>query len=180
MKGFASRAVPVRRALLIVALALLATVVTGRQGEDLPLSGTRASSASKEGPKEGLKEVPRAAEEEIDISSLARLRQEGERADLFSARSWVPPPPPLRPAPAPQPAVAPAPTAPALPFGYFGHMEDAGRLIVFLLKGNDPVNAAVGDTIDNMYRLETVSETAITFVYLPLGTRQTLAIPASP
>ena len=168
------RSVPARPALLVVVLGLLASVVTGGQREEPPRTEPAADA-----PRKAAQEVPRSIpEEDIDISRAVRERREGEKPDLFTARSWAPPPPPPAP-PAPRPAAPPAPSAPALPFSYFGHMEDTGTVVVFLTRGGDPINVKVGETIENTYRLEAFNETAITFVYLPLGTRQSLTIPTS-
>ena len=46
------------------------------------------------------------------------------------------------------------------------------------MRGADHYHVAPGQVIDRTYRVERVTETAVTFTYLPLGTRQVLAVPA--
>ena len=91
-------------------------------------------------------------------------------SDLFAARSFQPPPPP------PPVMRAEAPQAPPLPFAYEGRMEKNGRTVVFLAEGETPVIAREGMDLANGYRVEKITENAITFVYKPLGQRQQLGL----
>jgi len=45
------------------------------------------------------------------------------------------------------------------------------------MRGNETLTVSPGDTIADTYRLESASDTTLTFVYLPLNQPQTLAIP---
>jgi hypothetical protein len=67
------------------------------------------------------------------------------------------------------------PTAPALPFVFLGQIVEDGKPQVILAKGDRVVTVFVGDTIDKTYRLESLLSGVLTFVYLPLDARQTLA-----
>jgi len=104
--------------------------------------------------------------------------------DLFKASSWfIPPPPPPPPPPAPPPPPPPpppAPTAPALPFAFMGHIVEGDKVQVLLTRGDRVVTAYVGETIDKTYRVESFKAGFVTFVYLPLNTRQTLATGLTP
>jgi len=100
--------------------------------------------------------------------------------DLFKPTSWYvppPPPPPAPPVPQPPPAV---PTAPALPFVYMGQIIDDQQVQVILAHGNRVVTAIVGDIIEKSYRLESVKGGLVTFVYMPLDIKQTLATGLAP
>lgn len=107
--------------------------------------------------------------------------------DAFSPRSWYVAPP-ARPAPPPKPVVAqaapppppppppPAPTAPPLPYQFVGKIHEAGKLKVFLQRGTKVHTVGVGDVVDGTYRVESITDTQMSVIYLPLNIRQTLAV----
>lgn len=97
--------------------------------------------------------------------------------NVFAVTSWQPPPlPPPSPAARSPEAVAPAaPAAPPMPFRYIGRYGDADSQIVMLVKGDQLYLVAVGDTIDNAYRIERVSGTMVELTYLPLKLKQSLS-----
>jgi len=98
-------------------------------------------------------------------------------ADLFAAHSWQAPPPPPPPAAPPPPPAAPlAPSAPPLPFQYLGKLDDSQRLLVFLVRGERIFTVGEGDVIENAYKVKAITDTQMTFVYLPLNLDQTLAV----
>jgi len=173
MKALRQRDIPRGAAAAIVALALLASVVTGR--ETAP-----AREPAPPQPKAAA-EVPVVAEN-LDMMKLVRQRRDGSVQDLFA----VPGPAPIAPlAPAATPPEAKpeppqAPSAPALPFSYLGRMQKGERIIIYLLKNQDMLLAETGSTLENVYRVEGISDTAVNFFYLPLGTRQVLSIPIEP
>jgi len=81
----------------------------------------------------------------------------------------------------PQKLVDVKPVAPALPFKFLGRITDGERVAVLLsTSGSDTVVAHEGDAVGNSYRLETVGADALTFVYLPLQQKQTLALGDAP
>lgn len=105
------------------------------------------------------------------------LRAGAAVTNVFAATSWQ-----AAPAPAPPVVAAPpvalvpaAPVAPPLPFRYIGSYADGGRQIVMLVKGDQLYLVAVGDTIDNAYRIERVSGTMVELTYLPLKLTQSLS-----
>jgi hypothetical protein len=93
-------------------------------------------------------------------------------ANVFRAQSWLPPPPP--------PPPPPAPKAPPLPFVYLGQIDEAGRIAVFLGQQQRTLIVRSGDTIDGTYRIESVTPTGATFLYLPLGELQQLILRSKP
>lgn len=92
-------------------------------------------------------------------------------ADPFRTKAWyVAPPPPPPPAP-------PKPIAPALPFTYMGAIEDTdldGKVRVFLARGDDSFQVAVGERFAEHYELEKIERGQLIFRYLPLSILQTL------
>jgi hypothetical protein len=63
--------------------------------------------------------------------------------------------------------------APALPFQYFGRLTENGKTEVFVMRGEELIALAAGQTIGD-YRVEQVAEASISFTYLPLKMKQTL------
>jgi hypothetical protein len=159
------RDVPVGAAITVAAMALVASVVTGREDGRTPDTVVEAPVAP----------VRAVAADDLDLERLKRPKREGEIQDLFAGRSWSPPPQVVAaPAVVEKPAPPPAPSAPLLPFKYLGRMADAERLVVFLERNQVAVSASVGDKLDNDYEVEAIAESAVHFIYLPLGTKQVL------
>jgi hypothetical protein len=173
MKKSFPRDIPAAAAVAIVALVLLAGVVTGREPAALP----EAAAPTEKRLPEPLNSI-----DEFDLKRLVRERRERNIEDLFAD----PAPPPagkaaVIAAPAPEvklaPEPPPAPEAPALPFTYLGQMKNGARVIVYLLKNQEMLLAETGQTLESQYQVADISDSAVQFVYLPLGTRQVLSIP---
>ena len=94
-------------------------------------------------------------------------RLQAASADLFAPHDWQPPPPP------PRVVKVEAPKAPPLPFTYFGKVIQDGAVIAFVSQGNVDHALKTGDTVAN-YRVQQITASAMTFVYLPLNEKQTL------
>ncbi len=108
----------------------------------------------------------------LQLEKLARADVVEPEQDPFAGKSWyVPPPPP----PPPKVQEAPRPTAPPLPFHYMGRMqEEGGQAVIYLTQGRRAYSLSLGDTIDGIYRLDSISQGQIVLTYLPLDTRQSL------
>lgn len=78
------------------------------------------------------------------------------------------------------PAVPQAPTAPALPFQFIGRIGDRDDLQIFLQSGEKLYVVRQGDVIDDTYRLDRVSASELSLVYLPLHQPQTLFVGSAP
>ena len=110
---------------------------------------------------------------------------EGSKKDAFGSKNWRPAPPvkkivrtrPQMPA-AEVVAPPPAPSAPPLPFTYLGRMVDGGVTTVFLASPQGNLVAKAGDVIQNQYRLEQVTDTSLTLIYLPLNAQQQMSLGA--
>ena len=159
------------RAVVAVAVPmLLVSVVMGRENPPPAVVALAAPAPS----------ASAAAEPASDLA-LVRLRRSksaGAVADLFAPRT-----PPAAAAPEvastdPTAVAPPAPSAPPLPFTYLGQYIDGEKTEIFVARDGEHYTLEKGKTIDGQYKVEKISSTAVTFVYLPLGTRQKLAIPA--
>ncbi|WP_433884341.1 hypothetical protein [Pseudomonas vranovensis] len=102
--------------------------------------------------------------------------------DLFPSKSWKPAvqvttvtEQPVVIAP-----VAMAPVAPALPFQFVGRLDDRDDQQVFLQSGEKLYVVRRGDVIDDTYRIEQISATELSLVYLPLHLSQTLSVGSAP
>ena len=103
--------------------------------------------------------------------ALPERAQLGEpRAELFGSQSWRPPVPRVESAP------PPAPVAPPLPYKYAGKLVQGGQFSILLSKGDAVFPVKEGETLDGAYRVEAVSETQVTLIYLPLKHRETVPI----
>jgi hypothetical protein len=99
----------------------------------------------------------------------------GEPASpLFAVQSWQPPPPKAVAPPPPPP-----PTAPPMPFRFAGKIVQDGRLSVFLAKGDTLLTVRQGDTVEGVYRVDSVGDTEIALTYVPLGQKQTIPVVSS-
>jgi hypothetical protein len=58
-------------------------------------------------------------------------------------------------------------------------MLQDGHVSVFLANGDSVITAKQGDTIQGVYRVESVGESEIALIYMPLQQRQTLAVVSS-
>jgi len=96
-----------------------------------------------------------------------------ELAPAFVTHSWSPP---ASKAVITPKVEAPAPVAPPLPFKFMGRYVDGGQIMVFLLQGDRSVVTKVGDVIDGIYQVDDINGGAMTFIYLPLEQKQTLAL----
>ncbi|SEN26123.1 hypothetical protein SAMN04487857_112154 [Pseudomonas sp. ok272] len=113
-----------------------------------------------------------------DTGKTAAIRDLSPVGDLFSARSWKPAA--VLATVTEQPAyitpVVPAPTAPPMPFQFVGRLEDRRDLQVFLQDGEKIYVVRKGDVIDETWRIDSISDVELSFVYLPLHLSQTLSV----
>lgn len=167
MKILPRRDIPKGAAAVVVALVLVAGIVTGRESPPAPVPVSMKVLTPQPG-------------DELDVSALSRQRSTRPATDLFVRHSWVPPAPPPQPAPAPAVvAPPPPPQAPSLPFKYLGRMVKPDTTLVYLLKGEELFVVEAGTTLAD-YRVESISDTEIAFVYVPLATKQILSAAATP
>jgi hypothetical protein len=166
-----SRREAMRLAIPVLALVLVASVVTGREKpSSAPVEPVRKVSSKVE-----------VSDADLDLELLKRPQREegkvGTAGDPFARNSFAPPQAVQQAAQAapPQP-----PQAPDLPFKYLGKVIEDGKLSVFLARGDDSFSLQAGkkQKLDEQYRVDKVTESSVTFTYLPMNARQTLDIPA--
>ena len=66
--------------------------------------------------------------------------------------------------------------APNVPFSYLGRLISADKTIVFLSVNDENMAVNVGDVIDEVWKVESIAETAVNFRYLPSNSPQQLVI----
>lgn len=96
--------------------------------------------------------------------------QKAKARDLFSTRSWNPPP-----APPPEQPVLP-PAAPPVPYTFLGKKLEGDTWEVFLSKGEQTFVARTSQVIENEWRVDTIDPPTLTLTYLPLGLPRNLSI----
>jgi hypothetical protein len=115
---------------------------------------------------------------------LSHRVADGESSQsLFAVHTWyTPPTPPPPPPPAPaltaaQEAALRAPVAPPLPYAFMGSYVAAGGNPVFFLTHGDRVyNVKVGDTLDDTYSVDSVTNGQLVMTYKPLKIQQQLTV----
>jgi hypothetical protein len=98
-------------------------------------------------------------------------KPEGE---LFGPRSWAPVAPPVAQRQVVQ--APPKPTAPPMPYKIAGVVNSQDGTRVVLSKGDRVYEVSVGQTLDEGFRLESISPHALKFVYVPLGETQEMPV----
>jgi len=168
MTSFLTGNIPLRAVLAAAAMTLLGSVVLGRETPKPPavvaLAATAAAPPSASG-----------SDADLDLQQIKRSKQAEHITDLFAPRNRAAPV--LPDAASAAPPAPPAPSAPPLPFTYLGQFIDGEKTEIFIAQGDEHYSAEKGRTIDG-YKIEKVTATAVTFIYLPSGIRQSLAIPA--
>lgn len=157
--------------------ALLATLlatqwVSGGDGGADPGSAAPEQKAPRElkGEMKGETKEMRATEDDtaqLELERLERRKFSAQAGDLFSRQSWIPPPPPAKPQP---------PSPPPLTFKYLGKVTEGDETQVFLALAERNYVVKVGENIDSQYRVDEVTDHAITLTYIPLNAKQVLSI----
>ena len=153
----------------LIGIALIGVAVVAASAVALlyphgePLPATKAAGAAPS--------AQTAAEERF--AALPSRQAIGKaRGEPFGARSWTPPAPVRR-----QVVEAPPkPVAPPLPYRIAGQVTYDGGMQVVLARDDRVFTVREGETLDNVYRIESITPDAVTFVYLPLEERQQLAV----
>jgi hypothetical protein len=112
--------------------------------------------------------------EELAQKSEPKFKSKlSKERNLFASSSWTPPAPPSKPTP---PIATPAPTAPAFPFQYVGKKLEDSVWEVYLSRGDQNFLVREGGTLENTYRIDSITPQRISVTYLPLGQSQSLSI----
>ena len=170
---------------------LLGQVLREHEGEDLFLQVEQVREAAKRArsadvdletvgrllhdlPIASALTVSRAFAHFLNLANIAEQHHRIRRRRAYQRDPFAPPRPAvsakrIEPVPA-------APVAPPVPWRYLGTLVDESGTSVYVIRGEEPVLAAPGATLAGEYRVESVTASAVTLLYLPLGTRHALAI----
>ena len=157
-----ARNVSPRTAAAVVAIAFAASLIVGREKPSGEVMAVHAAIPPRTIQEEG---------PELSVEKLRRVLPQPGTVDPFAPRSFAPPPPKMADAP---PA---RPTAPPLPFTYLGKVIDGGKTVVFVARADENYAIEQGQTVAGAYRVDKITEAAVSFTYLPMKTKQTLTIP---
>ena len=114
--------------------------------------------------------TPVTANEDAGRFALRERAPLGDaRGDPFGARAWQPPAVEIAGRPA-------APVVPPMPYRFAGKLMQDGRLQVYLSRDDSAIAVKEGDTLDGIYRVESIGETRITLVYLPLKHKESIPV----
>src|SRR5213076_2300546 len=72
----------------------------------------------------------------------------------------------------------PDPVTPPLPYRFAGQFHRESRIEVYVARGEEIFPVKEGDTLDGQYKVDSVSATEVSFIYLPTGARQTVQFSA--
>ena len=96
------------------------------------------------------------------------------QGELFGPRSWAPVAAPVAQRQVVQ--APPKPTAPPFAYKIAGIVNSEDGTRVVLSKGDRVYEVSVGQTLDEGFRLESISAHALKFVYVPLGETQEMPV----
>jgi hypothetical protein len=156
----------------IVALLFTVAAVHFAGGDDRAVTAVVAPAAER--PERPQARVETDGIPELDLDKLEPRAHKKPDGDPFGAKSWdeMARAEARRNAPPPTP---PKPQAPPLAFAYMGKLIDDEQTILFLTKESRNYILRQGDVIDGIYRVDEIGEHAVSFTYLPLKVKQTLA-----
>src|SRR5213596_3549150 len=157
---------PPRIAVLIALLAgAAAWVAIDLRGPAAPTSAKAPTSGASGDPEHAAAPASEPQQPGIPArSALGRIA-----ADPFSAQSWLP-----RRKPAVVSSAPPEPVTPPLPYRFAGQFHRESGIEVYVARGEEVFPVKEGDTLDGQYKIDSVSATEVSFIFLPSGARQTL------
>jgi hypothetical protein len=168
--------------------ATLAAVAWVGSGD--PASDTVAAANGRDGKPARTSTAARRHSEDqapaggVEPARLIRVVESRKVGDPFGSTSFLPPPPPPQksitvaappPAPPAPPVAPPAPRAPAFPWTFMGRMiEDPQNPAVFLSRSDRLTVARIGDTLDNVWKVNGMDAKGLRVEYLPLKSNLTV------
>jgi hypothetical protein len=153
----------IRIGIALTGVAVVAGALALLHAQDKPLPMTKGLGAAPS---------QHAASEERFAALPSRQAIGQARGEPFGARSWTP----AAPARSKVVEAPPKPVAPPLPYRIAGQVSHDGVMQVVLARDDRVFTVREGESLDNLYRIESITPDAVTFVYLPLDERQQLAV----
>ena len=168
----------------ILAAALAATLIAAyfappaSDGEVIPAARTDKGRATVAAGNFGKKSGDAGREAPDDVLAIHLRILPEEFVPVFQTARWTPEAIPEKKAVASveSPSEPPAPSAPPLPFKMLGRYLEDDTEIFFLQYKDQSLAVQVGDSIDDLYRVENLADGVLTLRYMPLGEKQTLAV----
>lgn len=137
-------------------------------------AGTAIATSISQAARKDTSQPPMATlriERVLAREALIADHSAGPAVDLFTARSWAPPPPPVAVTPAFE-----AEAAPPLPFQVLGKKREGDRWEIYLARDGQTFIVHQGSSIDDTYKVARIAPPTLSIVYVPLGQTQTLDI----
>lgn len=130
------------------------------------------NDAAKPGSRDAVATNSSSSQKSSDTLQVPERRSLGKaRGELFGA----PPPPPQAVATAGSSAPV-VQTAPPMPYRFAGRVQKGAEEEFLLSKGDLIFPVKEGETIDGIYKVVTVKPDGIELVYIPLGTKERIAV----
>jgi hypothetical protein len=170
--------------LLLATVGLVAwlEMTSDSEGDEVASAVVRprqaAPAADRPSPRAATTEASEG-ERDLKIDRVVRTTAGagGQGGDPFARIDWSPPAPKAPPPPPPaEAAPPPRPVAPPIPYTYFGMSIQDGRTVVFVTRQDRTFVLAVGEVIENRYRVEEIRPTEVVLTYIPLNERQVMMI----
>lgn len=156
----------------LIVLGMLAFIHLFEKSRNQPSVDTEPSGLAKESidSRSAVRANAMADGQDGLVERHAPKKIQGQ--ELFAAKSWyvapvVASPPPINVAPAPV-------TAPVLPYGFIGRLINGSEITVFLSRSGKQYAVKNNDTLDDEYRVGSVTATEIVLIHLPTNTEQTI------
>jgi hypothetical protein len=164
-----------RTAVLLAVLAAIAGFVAVDAAKDEPVVAIERPTSGPEANAQPQGQEPATPTQEAFVVPQRQGLTTSESL-LFESQTWQPPPPPPPPQVKVKPEPPPPPTAPPLPYTYAGRLVHDGQLSLLIAKGDEVIAIREGQTLDGVYRVESITDKQITMVYLPLDQKQTIPV----
>jgi hypothetical protein len=161
---------------LALVITLVATYFTPGDSESVPV--VRATQPPKV--PQDVRVVSAVAQPRPSDTSGLQIRSRTgvqDLGDVFVSRTWTPTVKPTLVKAVMEPVLPPAvQEAPPLPFRFLGRWIEDGDTIYFLQFNDRNLPMRIGDSIDKTYTLDSANGGVLSFTYLPLSAKQTLAV----
>lgn len=155
-------------AILLGMMGLIALDISKDEGPVRSKSAAAKKSAVTQGDKPQQQDTA-SLRDARDIRLPERPLLEDPRVELFGSHNWQPPVPTIIARPS-------TPTAPPMPYRFAGKLLRGDEVSILLSKGDAVFAIKQGQTLDGSYRVESISDTEVTLVYLPLRHQESIPI----
>jgi len=175
--------IALRTKILLGIAASIATYVFVGPGDVQTIEGTKNTATSRTPRVAHAAKIHRQTPARALYLLAHRVSDDSSAQSLFAVHSWYTPPPPPPPPPAAPKLTAAAeaarnaPVAPPLPFAYMGsYTPDGSAPVFFLTQGDRVYNVKVGDTLNDTYSVDSVTNGQLVMTYKPLKIQQQLTV----